>query len=87
MLMGELATLAKYRLPVKVIILKNNFLGMSKWEQLGMEGTPEYGVDLQQIDFEAFALACGAAGYTVDDPARLDAVLRSAFNESGPAVV
>jgi pyruvate dehydrogenase (quinone) len=87
MLMGELATLVKYRLPVKVIILKNNLFGMIKWEQLGMEGTPEYGVDLQPIDFEAFALACGAAGYTVDDPARLDAVLKCAFNEPGPAVI
>ncbi|HEY7533675.1 MAG TPA: thiamine pyrophosphate-binding protein, partial [Nitrospiraceae bacterium] len=34
MLMGELATIAKYNLPVKVIVMKNNLLGMIKWEQL-----------------------------------------------------
>ena len=38
MLMGELATLAKYNLPVKVIILKNNVLGMIKWEQIASRG-------------------------------------------------
>ena len=53
MLMGELATLAKYNLPVKVIILKNNVLGMIKWEQIAFEGNPQYGVQLHPIDFEA----------------------------------
>jgi thiamine pyrophosphate-dependent acetolactate synthase large subunit-like protein len=38
-------------------------LGMIKWEQLGLEGNPEFGVELQPIDFTAFARACGAAGY------------------------
>ena len=51
MLMGELATVVKYRLPVKIIILKNNLLGMIKWEQIAFEGNPQYGVDLQPIDF------------------------------------
>src|SRR5207253_9227589 len=34
MLMGEFATAVKYRLPVKVVIIKNNVLGMIKWEQM-----------------------------------------------------
>src|SRR6202008_709015 len=34
MLMGELATLVKYKLPVKVIVVKNNSLGQIKWEQM-----------------------------------------------------
>jgi pyruvate dehydrogenase (quinone) len=38
MLMGELATIVKYQLPVKVIVMKNNVLGMIKWEQIAMEG-------------------------------------------------
>jgi thiamine pyrophosphate-dependent acetolactate synthase large subunit-like protein len=40
MLMGEVATLVKYRMPVKVIIIKNNTLGQIKWEQLVQGGTP-----------------------------------------------
>jgi pyruvate dehydrogenase (quinone) len=87
MLMGELATVVKYNFPVKVIILKNNVLGMIKWEQIAFEGNPQYGVQLQPIDFAAFARACGAAGYTVQDPAKVHDVLREAFGHPGPAVV
>ncbi|MBX3371737.1 MAG: hypothetical protein KF793_15220 [Nitrospira sp.] len=87
MLMGELATLVRYGLPVKIIVLKNNLLGMIKWEQLAFEGNPQYGVDLQPIDFALFAKACGATGLTVDDPGDVREVLREAFAVQGPAVV
>ena len=87
MLMGELATIAKYRLPVKVIVIKNNVLGMIKWEQLAFEGNPQYGVQLQPIDFLAVARACGLAGYSVEDPALVRAVLGEAFHHVGPALV
>jgi len=87
MLMGELATIAKYRLPVKIIVIKNNMLGMIKWEQLAFEGNPQYGVQLHPIDFVAVAQACGVAGYTVDDPHLVKAVLSEAFHHAGPALV
>jgi pyruvate dehydrogenase (quinone) len=87
MLMGELATIVKYRLPIKVIIIKNNSLGMIKWEQIAFEGNPQYGVELQPIDFAAFARACGAAGYSVSNPSLVSSVLREAFAHPGPAVV
>lgn len=87
MLMGELATIVKYQLPVKIILFKNNLLGMIKWEQLAMEGNPQFGVDLQPIDFELYAQACGAAGYTVEDPRLVPNVLREAFAHPGPALV
>jgi pyruvate dehydrogenase (quinone) len=87
MLMGELATIAKYRLPVKIIVIKNNMLGMIKWEQLAFEGNPQYGVQLHPIDFVAVAQACGVVGYTVDDPHLVKAVLSEAFHHAGPALV
>jgi pyruvate dehydrogenase (quinone) len=87
MLMGEVATLVKYQLPVKVIIFKNNVLGMIKWEQMVLEGTPQFGVQLQPIDFAAYARACGAGGFTVSDPAEVPLVLRQALDHPGPAVV
>jgi pyruvate dehydrogenase (quinone) len=87
MLMGELATLAKYQLPVKVILFKNNLLGMIKWEQLVLEGNPQYGVELQPIDFAAVAMACGIAGFSVDDPAEVPTVMKQAFSHPGPALV
>ena len=62
MLMAEFATCVKYKLPVKVVIVKNNTLGMIKWEQMVFLGNPEYGCELQPIDFAAFARACGGNG-------------------------
>ncbi|HKT47464.1 MAG TPA: thiamine pyrophosphate-dependent enzyme [Candidatus Acidoferrales bacterium] len=87
MLMGELATLVKYKLPVKVLVIKNNSLGQIKWEQMVMEGNPEYGVDLQPIDFAKVAEACGAAGFTIDEPREARSVLKDALAHRGPAVI
>jgi pyruvate dehydrogenase (quinone) len=87
MLMGEIATLVKYKLPVKVIVIKNNVLGQIKWEQMVMEGNPEYGVELEPIDFAGIAQACGAAGYTIEDPEQAKSILREALDHDGPVVV
>ena len=87
MLMGEVATLVKYQLPVKVIIIKNNTLGQIKWEQIVEDGYPEFGVDLQPIDFAGYAKNCGAAGYSIADPAQAEGVLREALAHPGPAVI
>ena len=87
MLMGEIATLVKYKLPVKVIVIKNNVLGQIKWEQMVLDSNPEFGVELQPIDFAKFADACGAAGYTIEDPKDAEDVLRKALQHDGPAVV
>src|SRR5205807_3791796 len=67
MMMGELLTCVKYKLPVKVIVFKNNSLGQIKWEQMVFEGNPEFGCDLQPLDFALYAQACGAAGFTLED--------------------
>jgi pyruvate dehydrogenase (quinone)/pyruvate oxidase len=87
MLMAEFATAVKYDLPIKVVIIKNNTLGQIKWEQMVFLGNPEYAVELQPIDFALFARACGAAGFTVDDPADCGIVLDEALNTPGPALV
>jgi len=87
MMMGELATIVKYKLPVKIVIIKNNVLGHIKWEQIAFEGNPQYGVELQPIDFALYAQACGAAGFTLDDPEQAESVLRAALDVPGPAVV
>jgi pyruvate dehydrogenase (quinone) len=87
MLMGEVATLVKYGLNVTVVIIKNNVLGEIKWEQIALEGNPEYGVELQPIDFEAYAKACGAAAFTIERPKDVEKVLKDALSHRGPAVV
>jgi pyruvate dehydrogenase (quinone) len=87
MLMGELATCVKYNLPVKVIIYKNNVLGEIRWEQMIFQGNPEYGVDLQPIDFAKAAEAFGVAGYTIEKPEDAAEILAAALGHLGPAVV
>jgi pyruvate dehydrogenase (quinone) len=87
MLMGELATIAKYELPIKILVIKNNSLGQIKWEQLAMEGNPTFGVDLHPIDFVAVARACGLAAFRLDQPSQAMTVMEQAFAEPGPALV
>jgi pyruvate dehydrogenase (quinone)/pyruvate oxidase len=87
MLMAEFATAVKYQLPIKVIIIKNNTLGMIKWEQMVFLGNPEYGCELQPIDFAAFARACGGTGLTIEDPADCGAILDQALAAPGPVIV
>ncbi len=87
MMLGEVATLVKYKLPVKVVVFKNNVLGEIKWEQLVLEGNPQFGVELQPIDFAAYARACGAAGFSVTEPAQVAGALQDAMAYDGPALV
>jgi thiamine pyrophosphate-dependent acetolactate synthase large subunit-like protein len=77
----------KYKLAVKVIVIKNNVLGQIKWEQVILEGNPEFGVELQPIDFAKVAEACGAIGYTIERPDEVERVLREALLHDGPAVI
>jgi pyruvate dehydrogenase (quinone)/pyruvate oxidase len=87
MLMAEFATCVKYRLPVKVIVVRNDTLGQIKWEQLMFLGNPEYGCDLHPIDYAAFARACGATGFTVNSPDRVGSLIEEALATPGPVIL
>jgi pyruvate dehydrogenase (quinone) len=87
MLMAELATAAKYDLNVKIVVLKNNSLGQIKWEQMAFLGNPEFGCELQPIDFAGVAQACGIRGYSIVDPAQCAAILTEAFDQRGPVLI
>jgi pyruvate dehydrogenase (quinone)/pyruvate oxidase len=87
MLMADFATCVKYNLPVKVVVLKNNTLGMIKWEQMVFLGNPEYGCELHPIDFAAFARACGATGITIEDPNECGSLMEQALAKAGPVLV
>ncbi|PWU12215.1 MAG: pyruvate oxidase [Verrucomicrobia bacterium] len=87
MLMADFATAVKYQLPIKVIVIKNNSLGMIRWEQMVLLGNPEYGVTLQPIDFAMFARACGAIGLTVSEPVACGEIIEQALNAPGPVLV
>jgi pyruvate dehydrogenase (quinone)/pyruvate oxidase len=87
MLMGELATCMKYKLDVKIVVIKNNALGQIKWEQMVFLGNPEYVCDLEPIDFAAVARGFGLTAFSVDDPAKCGMVLKQALDVPGPALV
>jgi pyruvate dehydrogenase (quinone)/pyruvate oxidase len=87
MLMADFATAVKYQLPIKVVIVKNGTLGQIKWEQMVFLGNPEYGVDLQAIDFAGIAQACGGTGFTAEDPSDCGRVVEEFLAAPGPAVL
>ncbi|HLH19269.1 MAG TPA: thiamine pyrophosphate-dependent enzyme [Bryobacteraceae bacterium] len=87
MLLGELATLAKYRLPAKIIVIKNNELGQIKWEQMVLDANPEFGTELQPVDFAKCAEACGCAGFSLRDPRDARDSLKRLLEHPGPAVL
>jgi pyruvate dehydrogenase (quinone) len=87
MSMGEFATAVQHRLPIKIIVIKNNSLGQIKWEQMVFLGNPEYACDLSPIDFAAFAEACGGRGFKIEEPAECGRVLDEALRTDGPVIV
>jgi hypothetical protein len=87
MLLGELATIVRYRLPIKIVVMKNNSLGQIKWEQLMFLGNPEYECDLTPIDFAKAAEAFGITGFRTDSPETCGAALDAALAHDGPALV
>jgi pyruvate dehydrogenase (quinone)/pyruvate oxidase len=81
MLMSEFATAVQYNLPIKVVIIKNNTLGMIRWEQMAFLGNPEFGVEFTPIDFARFAEDCGGIGYTIKEPDEVKSTMKMAMNK------
>jgi len=87
MLMADFVTAVKYKLPIKIVVIKNNELGQIKWEQMVLLGNPQYEVELAPIDFAAVARACGGVGYSVDDPTQCGDAMEEFLNTPGPALL
>jgi pyruvate dehydrogenase (quinone) len=87
MLMGEMLTAVKHKLPIKVVVIKNDTLGQIKWEQIVFLGNPEYGVALQTADFAGWARCAGAEGFTLADPRQAHEVISQFLATPGPALL
>jgi pyruvate dehydrogenase (quinone)/pyruvate oxidase len=87
MLMGDLVTLKKYDLNAKIVVIKNNTLGQIKWEQMVFLGNPEYGCELEPIDFVSVAKGCGIDAIQIDDPNRCGQQLHEALSKKGPCLI
>ena len=87
MLMGEIITAVAYKLPIKLVIIKNNTLGQIKWEQMVFQGNPEYQCDLFPNDFVALAKAVGANGVRIDDSRTAGTKFDEALAMPGPVII
>ena len=86
MLLGDLATIVQYKLPIKLIVFNNKSLGMVKLE-MEVAGLPDWQTDMANPDFAAVAAAFGMKGITVNEPENLEQAIQQAFAFDGPALV
>ena len=66
-MLGDLATIVQYKLPVKLIVFNNRSLGMVKLE-MEVAGLPDWQTTMLNPDFARVALSMGMAGYNVSKP-------------------
>lgn len=89
MVLGELATAAVYQLPVKILVIDNQCLGMVRqWQELFYDNRYS-GVQMHgNPDFVKLGESFGIQGYRIDDATKLDEVLATAFKDrSGPCII
>ncbi len=84
--MSDFVTTIKYDLPMVVVILNNRQLGMIQVEQL-TEHYVNFGTDLLNPDFAAYAEACGGAGIKVGKPDELAGAIERAISLNMPVIV
>jgi len=87
MSLGELATCVRYGLAIKILVLNNRALGQIKWEQMMFLGNPDFGCELQPVDFAKVAEGHGMLGIRLDDPSGCADAVARALTESGPALI
>ena len=85
----ELATVVQYRLPVKVVILNNGYLGMVRQWQEFFYGKRYASVSLEGVspDFVKLAEAYGAVGLRATKPEEVVPALKKAFSTPEPVVI
>ena len=83
----ELATIAQEQLPVKIIILNNNYLGMVRqWQELFFEKRYSF-VDLKNPDFVAVTKGFGIDAYKVEKREELSDALDRLIEAKGPQLL
>ena len=83
----ELGTVAHYKIPVKVVILNNMYLGMVRqWQELFYDRRYAY-TELPPVDFVGIANAYGVEGIMVDEKEDVREALKTALSTDGPYVL
>ncbi|MEI9415016.1 thiamine pyrophosphate-dependent enzyme [Mesorhizobium sp. Cs1321R2N1] len=87
MQLGEFSTAVRYKIPLKILVVKNNMLNQIAWEQMMFLGNPQFGCELQPIDFAKAAEAMGASGFRIERADQIETILDEAFATEGPVVI
>lgn len=84
----ELGTATQYRLPVKIFILNNEYMGMVRqWQQLTYESRYSESYSDALPDFVALAEAYGWKGIRISDESELDSGIQAMIDHPGPVMV
>ena len=84
----ELGTATQYRLPVKVFVLNNEWMGMVRqWQELTYESRYSESYSDSLPDFVKLAEAYGWKGIRIEDESQLDAGIQAMIEHPGPVIV
>lgn len=83
MLLGDMATIFQYKLPVKLIVFNNRSLGMVKLE-MEVAGMPDNETDMVNPDFAMLAQVMGYPGKNVSKPEEVETAIRECLDHDGP---
>ncbi|MCZ0738709.1 acetolactate synthase 3 large subunit [Phreatobacter sp. AB_2022a] len=85
--MQEMSTAAQYRLPIKIFILNNEYMGMVRqWQELLHGGRYSESYSAALPDFVKLAEAYHAKGIRCDDPKKLDAAIKEMLDHPGAVI-
>ena len=84
----EMGTASQYRLPVKIFILNNEYMGMVRqWQELTYESRYSNSYSDSLPDFVKLAEAYGWKGIRIEDESQLDAGIEAMLAHDGPVMV
>lgn len=87
MTMQEISTAVQYRLPIKIFILNNEYMGMVRqWQELLHGGRYSSSYSEALPDFVKLAEAYGATGIRAETPAELDDAIKRMVDTPGPVI-
>jgi len=86
MLMGDLLTLRQHKLPVKMVVFRNDSLAFVELE-MKAGGILDFATDLQNPDFAKIAEGAGLMGLRAETPDQVEPILAKALKHEGPALV
>lgn len=84
----ELGTATQYRLPVKIFILNNEYMGMVRqWQELTYESRYSNSYSDSLPDFVKLAESYDWTGIRIEDPADLEAGIQEMLETDGPVII